>query len=783
MRRSSDILDSQSASFGKKQMKGGLGCTDAVGATTTDTDNAVTFSSPQDSHPPSSSPFMLPVHPGALRGRSAGHLAQFHTVLERLYSIFFLLGLAAGVLAGLVHSDALQDSGFRTGWRWLAFACVALCSPKAVSVLMRILVELLFRHVSLKGIAGLLRIHHTSVMLTVVLGLDVAAWAALFVLNPSRSDDALVKRKHAIAVTKALAAVAIVVASRALGKLCVSAMSSKLQRATFLTQLIETLTTEVWLKSLASLPVPQSSTVWQWYTRSCDGVLSPEAESHLRTCAPDLPVSIRFLLDAADSDSNSDAFAGLEQRHVQSGQRLSEAEVHAIGRHIRQHDLGAAIAEATGASNEEEAAAFVYWHVRSCAVAEDPHEIARERSNADISSVPKEAQKSKVLSDGNVSNDKLGARSSPVRKGIGGISKEDLLLFLPPVLANRAFAILDTSGMNLVHRTDFVRVFTRLLRERRALASSLGDSRLAVDKIDGILILLLGFIDLIAMLLLFGAVDILSLMVTLSSGLLASAFVLGPALQRVFESAITLIGVHPFDVADAIEVNDEYYIVLELGLYTTVLQKAKGNIVFVPNDRLFTTNLTNLSRSRPLWRWVDVSVDMTLSHKQLSALELSLKQLAASDPANFTTPDSAYLVVNETSEPFKLKLTCFFELTTNGSDLSKRNRAHSRMFMRMARCLTEELHVDWSDTHGAVLTNDGEQLSLHPNNFAYEGAQKLQLRPSLHQQRQTPRARGMNPSSFASAAVPQQSHAHRPVSMQGTLSRTLRERVALFGNE
>lgn len=104
---------------------------------------------------------------------------------------------------------------------------------------------------------------------------------------------------------------------------------------------------------------------------------------------------------------------------------------------------------------------------------------------------------------------------------------------------------------------------------------------------------------------------------SVSSTLLAFAFVFGNSIRTVYESIIFLFVIHPFDVGDAIVVHDDYYRVRlfsgrhekkgpssqveEISLMFTVLCRVDNAIIWYPNAKLYSEPMINLSKSKNKW--------------------------------------------------------------------------------------------------------------------------------------------------------------------------------------
>lgn len=135
-----------------------------------------------------------------------------------------------------------------------------------------------------------------------------------------------------------------------------------------------------------------------------------------------------------------------------------------------------------------------------------------------------------------------------------------------------------------------------MYKERKELSSSLRDVGSAVGKLDNVLVIMVVLLACMTALLIFG-VPIGSYLLTSISVLFAATFVFGNSARNMFEGIIFLFVTHPYDVGDRVFIDNNNYIVKELGILYTVLEKWDGQVIYSPNSVLATKDITNVRRS------------------------------------------------------------------------------------------------------------------------------------------------------------------------------------------
>ncbi|KAF4388485.1 hypothetical protein F8388_012462, partial [Cannabis sativa] len=200
----------------------------------------------------------------------------------------------------------------------------------------------------------------------------------------------------------------------------------------------------------------------------------------------------------------------------------------------------------------------------------------------------------------------------------GYIYLEDLMKFMNKEEAIRTMHVFGaTSELNEgITKMVLKEWVVNALRERRALALSLNDTKTAVDELHNMVTVLVGFIIVIISLLILG-VPIMHFLVFISSQLLLAVFIFGNTCRAVFEAIIFLFIVHPFDVGDRCEVDEVQMVVEEMNILTTVFMRYDNQKIIYPNSALSTKPIVNLYRSPDMGDSLSMCVTHRMNHQDI----------------------------------------------------------------------------------------------------------------------------------------------------------------------
>ncbi|GAM17962.1 hypothetical protein SAMD00019534_011370 [Acytostelium subglobosum LB1] len=124
-----------------------------------------------------------------------------------------------------------------------------------------------------------------------------------------------------------------------------------------------------------------------------------------------------------------------------------------------------------------------------------------------------------------------------------------------------------------------------------------------------------------------------SLLVPISTTILALSFAFGQTLRNIFESLILIFFVRPFEVGDKIAINEEVLFVERIGILFTSFKSTDGKAVYVPNSNMLTARkIENHQRSEDCWIGIDLLINFTTPVEKLYILEAKIDKWIKAQP-------------------------------------------------------------------------------------------------------------------------------------------------------
>ncbi|OAX44520.1 hypothetical protein K503DRAFT_304184 [Rhizopogon vinicolor AM-OR11-026] len=259
--------------------------------------------------------------------------------------------------------------------------------------------------------------------------------------------------------------------------------------------------------------------------------------------------------------------------------------------------------------------------------------------------------------------------------------------------AHAAFAVFDKDGNNDISKQEMREVVQRIYRERKALNASLKDIDSAVSKLDAVLvgIALLGII--FACLLIFNRNDTLASLVPLATITLGFSFIFGHSAQTLFESMIFIFSTHVFDVGDLVMIDDQYLIVKEFGLFSTIFRRVDGQEIIAPNSLLSSTKLVhNLRRSNSMWESTTL---MIAYNTPLELVEQLKSRIQAYITANSREWSGCSVNIDKMDFQNAIHLTVAVEHRPNWQDWGGRWTRRTA-FMKHLKSILEDLDLKYT---------------------------------------------------------------------------------------
>ena len=243
------------------------------------------------------------------------------------------------------------------------------------------------------------------------------------------------------------------------------------------------------------------------------------------------------------------------------------------------------------------------------------------------------------------------------------------------------------SGVRALAEANISAAMRKVYLEREALGKTLSDTSNLVNNVGVLIAVVLGTVTLFISLGVF-RVDVASLWLVTSSALLAFAFVFGTTAATMFRTLIMIFVTNPFGVGDWIRINEQIVRVTELGLNFFVVVNFWGEVIFLPASQVLDARIFNLSRSPPLWMNTAFDVDIGVSAADIDHIQTVMSAHVDSDGTNYV-PGSFSIGCRDMHDPFKVRVTCFYQLAFNASELDRKFKVNSRFLLALQIALMD----------------------------------------------------------------------------------------------
>eukprot|EP01135_Chromosphaera_perkinsii_P001891 Nk52_evm40s212 gene=Nk52_evmTU40s212 len=202
-----------------------------------------------------------------------------------------------------------------------------------------------------------------------------------------------------------------------------------------------------------------------------------------------------------------------------------------------------------------------------------------------------------------------------------GIVYLDFVPYFPKEsLSMRAFELFDTTGDRTISRREMVEAVQKIFKERKSLAYSLTDSKSIVGSLDNVLTCMC-FVGLFFVYLIIFRVEIVEIVVALSTILAVLTVGLSSTIKSIYEATIFIFVVHPFDVGDRIELPEGGSYVTSVHLQFTEFDRWDGQKIYYGNDQLRKMSILNYNRSEDMWDILNFEIGNDTPNSVIAIIE------------------------------------------------------------------------------------------------------------------------------------------------------------------
>ena len=188
-----------------------------------------------------------------------------------------------------------------------------------------------------------------------------------------------------------------------------------------------------------------------------------------------------------------------------------------------------------------------------------------------------------------------------------------------------AFDVFDLDEDGKVMRAEFRDSLMSIYSGQRYLAHSIRDTQEALDKLGSVIFLAMIVILCFFFIWIFG-LDVYSTIGVTVSVVLSLNLSIAEPLKNFLLSVIFLFVFHFYTIGDKVIVSGEDVLVVKhIELLSTKFTKWNGHETYIPNYKLYASNITNLSRSLEQWESVDFEMPLDTTDGRLNDLRDCLR--------------------------------------------------------------------------------------------------------------------------------------------------------------
>ncbi|KAL6209194.1 hypothetical protein ACLB2K_020137 [Fragaria x ananassa] len=302
------------------------------------------------------------------------------------------------------------------------------------------------------------------------------------------------------------------------------------------------------------------------------------------------------------------------------------------------------------------------------------------------------------------------------RPGSKHIYLEDLLRFMEEDVALKTMSLFEgASESKRISKTLLKNWVVNCVRERRALALTLNDTKTAVNRLRRVVDVLVSIVIIVIWLLVLGIVTSANI-VYATSQLVIVAFIFGNSCKTVFEAVIFLFVMHPFDVGDRCEIEGVQMVVEEMNILTTVFLRYDNLKIVYPNSTLSTKPINNFYRSPDTGDAVEFCVHITTPADKIAVMKQRMISYIENKKEHWHP--SPMIILKEVEELNRMRFAVWLTHRMNFQDMGEKWARRALLLEEMVR-IFQELDIQYRllpidiNVRGMPPTSTG----LPPSNF------------------------------------------------------------------
>jgi small-conductance mechanosensitive channel len=205
-------------------------------------------------------------------------------------------------------------------------------------------------------------------------------------------------------------------------------------------------------------------------------------------------------------------------------------------------------------------------------------------------------------------------------------------------------------------------------------------------------------------------IDITSSLVSLTTLTLSFSFIFGSQASGFFASLMFIFVRHPYDVGDKVVVNGTTSYVHRIQLGHTVFRSWDEYMTYIPNNVLAGQAIKNITRSKPMYHEVVLTVDVKTEEDKFEQLRAMIGDFLEEEKQSFMGPFD--FVYNQIRDSNGLEIVIWAQDRANFfvSDQYK----HRSMLMAMLKNAMHTLDIRYFNVASPIV-----HMGKSPNNMAF----------------------------------------------------------------
>eukprot|EP00127_Corallochytrium_limacisporum_P000934 Clim_evm18s33 gene=Clim_evmTU18s33 len=205
--------------------------------------------------------------------------------------------------------------------------------------------------------------------------------------------------------------------------------------------------------------------------------------------------------------------------------------------------------------------------------------------------------------------------------------------------AQSSVSVDSTAGFTF---SEWRALIAEWIMERKGTQESILSSDSLTKTMSTFLNSVSGFFCFVAILIIVG-VDPAPMFVALSALVVTYAFIFGNTLKDYFEGVVFVLGIHPYDIGDRLQIDGTMYFVQEINLLTTTMRRTRGDIIYYRNSQLQSKIVTNLRRSNNMAEEIDFYIAGDTTEDDIAKIRREVANFCAEETLDWKTGPLVYV--------------------------------------------------------------------------------------------------------------------------------------------